>query len=255
MEINATFGGEFGPAKVSFELPFYVDLNKEKIYIKSESYMKFRNDVFLLMTGTPFYDDMEEEMYGYYIQLDLYDTLYTASIPTEDKKELHKQYKENLPVFFAELPEEQFVETENGVKFTVDSKELFKSIIPIISEIHELEELSEEYIEQGIKELEELIAFDDTVIDSELEKGKVVKDKITIPLTIKESGEEFTFKMTIANEYQKLNEPVEFSFDIDEEKVISMDEFTEMENNYYVDYPLEDYYGEEEYYYTDETVF
>ena len=227
-ESNLHFDVSLPPLELSMDFPIFNDVKTGKSYVKANEFLKIMNNI-IPLTGVPF--TFPEDIGNSIIEM----TNTDSPLTEEQAEKLSNDFQTKFTSLLEELPKSDFSKDNNEYKFTINGQKIETIFIELIKDnmsIFELNEVAE------LEQLDEMDMIGDVVYVTEIDNGKVVKEEMTLPITLNNpSGETIGFKLAVTSEYTNYDEPINFTFDIENSNLITQDEFLEfITNNTFSDF-------------------
>jgi len=224
-ENNLHFNLSLSPLDLSVDLSIFNDVNTGKSYVKVNDFLQIMNNI-MPLAGVPFTFTLPEDIENSIVEM----ANAESPLTEEQAEKLSTDFQSKFTSLLEELPKSQFSKDDNEYKFTINGQKIETLFIDLIKDnmsTFELEEVTE------LEQLDEMNLIGDVVYITKIDNGKVVKEEMTIPITFNsETGDSIGLKLSVTSDYTNYDEPINFTFDIENSNLISDDEFLEhMTNN------------------------
>lgn len=224
-EVDLGLKLKINPVTVDLDMNVLADVNEGKAYMKTEGLVDLLNTV-TSFSGFPLSYEIPAELEGKIIELSGGET--SAAIKEAKKEASSKRLTSKFGEYVADLPEEDFIEKDNVVTVKLDGEKVKKEFLTVASEQMGLVDnsLTQEDIDEMITEFESIMTIGEITINATIDKGSITKQQLSIPLSINDptSNQKIDFVLKVDTTYEKINEAVEFSYDLEKAEIVTMEE-------------------------------
>lgn len=226
-EVDLGIKANMGPMKISLDVPMLLDEKTGKVFTKAEAYTDIMSVVPMFM-GFPMQIQTPDSLKGKVVEVDTSDKPELSDKQKKEQEQLTTDLTDALREYVNKIPDKDFTKDGDTIVFSVNGAGLIDSMLDVLAKHPEA--LPEDADLSDIKKsFKENVTVGQVAVKAVLKSGKLTQETFAIPMTVTtEDGSKTELTIKAVTKYAKINEKLDFTFDLDKKNVITQEQYEQL---------------------------
>lgn len=205
-----------GPMSFNLDVPLHINMKDQKVYMKTETIKKAMS----MMPGFPVSLQLDKK----FVELSSHKEIGNYTDETRQQ-----EFNQIMMDMIKSLSEDQFTQEENQIKVTIQEEQMKDFIISLMNPAmkEDSDQPQDKMIQDIEKELEN-VSFEKVSINTTIQDNQLVKVSLKMKSNVENQKGSVTVHVT--NQYESINEEVEFMMNPTKENTLTTDELNKKMN-------------------------